>query len=270
MEKSKIEKLKWPIRVTLHRTGIWKILSRCRLVLSYLLKRPHEQDFRYFRCFEGKSGLFIDVGANAGQSVVSFRIFNRSYKIISFEPNPFHEGDLKWLKKILPGEDFDYFMAGLSDGEGKERFYVPMIQGVPLTQEATFIKDSLLNHSLAVERMKGATGHVDFSIMEMDVPIGAFDSYHFKPDVIKIDVQTSELDVLKGMNQTLKSCRPILMVERGTTLPQIIEYLSPLGYRLFRYDEKKGNLVAFNPHFLCLNVFFIPEERIAKFGLSSV
>lgn len=259
----KLKELKWPIRVALYRIGSWMFLSRLRLMISYLFKQPHEQDFRFFRRFQGREGLFIDVGANAGQSVISFRIFNQSYRVISFEPNPFHEKDLRWIKRCRLGRDFEYHMTGLAEEEGVKPFYVPVVQGVPLTQEATFIKDSFLNSSITVQRIIGATHHVDFSIRELKVPIQTFDAYQnthqLKPDIIKLDVQTSELEVLKGMIHTLQTFHPIIMIERGTTLPQIIEYLSPMGYQLFRYEEKTDELVPCDAQFLCLNVFFVAK-----------
>jgi len=52
---------------------------------------PHEPDFAFFERFSDESGLFLDVGANAGMSAVSFRIFNKCAPILSLEPNPIHE-----------------------------------------------------------------------------------------------------------------------------------------------------------------------------------
>jgi hypothetical protein len=47
-----------------------------------------------------EDGLFLDVGANVGQSAMSFRIFNRQARILSIEPNPDLEPDLRIVRLV--------------------------------------------------------------------------------------------------------------------------------------------------------------------------
>ena len=41
------------------------------------------------------TGVFLDVGANSGQSALSFRMFNKTIPIVSVEANPACEADLR-------------------------------------------------------------------------------------------------------------------------------------------------------------------------------
>src|SRR5688572_21167201 len=51
------------------------------------LKIPHEQDFQIISRFTSSEDLFIDVGANHGQSINSILLFRPDARIISFEAN---------------------------------------------------------------------------------------------------------------------------------------------------------------------------------------
>ena len=51
--------------------------------------------------------MLLDIGANAGQSALSFRAVNKG-PILSIEPNPGHERDLKLVARII--KVFEYRM----------------------------------------------------------------------------------------------------------------------------------------------------------------
>jgi hypothetical protein len=73
---------------------VYGSLRRPYGVARFVLRKPHDPDFAVFGLFPERVGPFLDVGANAGMSAMSFRIYNRS-PIISIEPNPYHEADLR-------------------------------------------------------------------------------------------------------------------------------------------------------------------------------
>jgi hypothetical protein len=58
-----------------------------RSALPFLL--PHDKSYRALRHFITlrPNGLFLDVGANDGISALSFRRFDKTYRILSLEPN---------------------------------------------------------------------------------------------------------------------------------------------------------------------------------------
>jgi FkbM family methyltransferase len=259
-------KWKWQVRVLLERLRVWSFLNTLRLVYSYLIKRPHESEFRFLANFQGQKGLLIDVGANLGQSVVSSRIFNRSYSILSFEPNPHHGSDLKRIKTIFGLNKFEYHLVGLGDQIGSLQFFIPEVQGVPLTQEATLSRESLLADEDTQKRILETTGQKKFSVKETLVPLRKLDDYCVKPDFVKLDVQFSELQVIQGMKETLQSSYPILIVENSPHLLAIIEYLAPLQYKPYEYDRTKNRLEPSGFGANCMNLFFVPKNRLAWLG----
>ena len=77
----------------------------------YYLRRPHDPAYAAFRHLPRRDGIFLDVGANAGMSALSFRVFRPDVPIFSVEPNPFHGPDLEFLKRRVL-RDFDYKLIG--------------------------------------------------------------------------------------------------------------------------------------------------------------
>ena len=95
---------------------IWKFSWDAVHRLPFLL--PHDKSYKAFRHFikSAPAGLFLDVGANDGISVLSFRKFDKDYRILSLEPNPLLEPALKKIKER--DSRFDYRMVGAGDRVG--------------------------------------------------------------------------------------------------------------------------------------------------------
>ena len=70
------------------RNSVWAQLSQ---------NEPHEPHFRLFQCMAGDL-LFMDVGANCGQSIISFKGVAPNAQIKSFEPTPLYGS----VKKCVP------------------------------------------------------------------------------------------------------------------------------------------------------------------------
>ena len=75
---------------------LYSAARRAAILGRYARKRVHEPDFEFFRGRGDGTGMLLDIGANAGQSALSFRAVNKG-PILSIEPNPGHERDLKMV-----------------------------------------------------------------------------------------------------------------------------------------------------------------------------
>ncbi len=94
------------------------------------------------------------------------------------------------------------------------------------------------------------------------------ESTNVRPDVIKIDAESAEFEVLKGMVGVLEEIRPVVILEVGDeNIPgvkrckEVIEWTFQHRYALFGYMG--GNVVPVDvkTHYTYDNVFLVPIEK---------
>lgn len=198
----------------------------------FMLGRPHEPEYAVFGLFEQTDGLFLDVGANAGMSALSFRLQQRRAPILSIEPNPYHERDLRWVGRLAGRHDFRLWAAGEEDTT--LQLHVPVYRGVPITAEASVVP-GFVEHSSSLREMLGPRmDSPDFRIVEHTVPVRALDGLRTSPAFVKLDVQGAEIHALRGLRETLARAHPPTLIE--TPGPDIDAFMAELGYRAFVYD----------------------------------
>ena len=230
---------------------------RAALVGRHLARRPHDPDFAAFRLWPERTGLFLDVGANAGMSALAFRLYNRHSPILSVEPNPLHEPDLRLVGRLIRG--FGYLLCGASDEEGELTLHTPVVAGVPVTGEAALARQEVEDRVPEILRTLGATpGRVPVRIVETTVAVRPLDDLGLAPAFVKLDVQGWELRALAGMRRTLERHRPVLMVENGSAMPAIREVLGGLGYAALVYGAAGRRLLPASEREQALNVLFTP------------
>lgn len=191
----------------------------------YILRRPHEQEFRVFH-FLDRPVTFVDVGANKGHSVLSLlSVSRRPHRIVSFEANPENRPYLALLDRLL-GQRFEYHLLGLGEKTSYMTLYVPVQGSRRITGEASFHRDTI---EQASSRIEGS-----YRVEEQELRLERFDDLGLTPDIVKIDVQGHELSVLRGMNALLTRASPLFMIEENPDNDvQIEQYLSRYGYRRF-------------------------------------
>jgi FkbM family methyltransferase len=176
-----------------------------------------------------KFDLAIDIGANIG--LHSVRFSNKFKNVFSFEPYSINYECLLENTKMF--NNIHIYKTGLG-AENKD-------------VEICLPTDS---------DNSGAPSIIDFSeslrnINKEIIKIEKLDSYILKPDLIKIDVQSYELEVLKGAQETLKKYQPVLIIEvgKGEPLRQIVEFLKQFNYIMDGITNKdKGFYVPKKEH----------------------
>lgn len=171
--------------------------------------------------------VFVDVGANVGvHSIYAAKVLHAS-KVIAIEPNPIAYRLLcanAGLNCIL--DRFVHHAVALSDETGRGAMDIPL-------------------HNLGavhVVRGDGAIQLVPGDDILRDEP---------RIDFIKIDTEGMELNVLRGLSETITRHQPTLFVEvderNKSSAPSL---LAELGYRIadrFRRYETSENFLALPP-----------------------
>jgi FkbM family methyltransferase len=244
-------------RALLTRLGVWQRVESWRLQKRFREGFIHEPDFNFFRHVDGASGLFVDIGANIGQSALSFRIANRTCSILSFEPNPDLAFGLHTVKHLL-GDSFDFRMHGFGATTESRRLFVPMVKGLAFPQCATFRRECLEGNAERQRLFHEWTGADRFDIVERSIHVVRFDELMLNPDFVKIDVEGGEMDVIVGMEETLARCRPMLMTEGNACS----DFLVQRDYRTYVHERRQNRLMPARGDEDALNFFFIPQEKV--------
>jgi FkbM family methyltransferase len=186
-----------------------------------------------FLCSRDKDA--IDVGANDGSYVHYLRRHAR--KVIAFEPMP----SLVDALRVKFRDGVDIRSVALSDRAGTVELHMPVVDGVTVTGCST------------VSPTASATYPAHRAI---EVPMATLDSvYDGEVGFIKIDVEGHEQAVLDGAVQTIRRCRPRMLVEIDERLApgglaRAKDYFKDLDYR--GYFVQAGHIEPIN--------LFSPEQ----------
>ena len=162
---------------------------------------------------------FVDIGANIGMVTLHARsLVGATGHIDCFEPNPECIGHLRGHLQINNIENVEIHTCALSDKEST--------MNLKLTSEhsgtATLAEVDEVTHAVPVKVCVGDN-------LLMQGP---------RVDVIKVDVEGFEMNVLSGLNRTLKAFKPIIITEliednlrrAGSSVAAVSQQLGGLGY----------------------------------------
>ena len=158
-----------------------------------------------------KIETIYDIGAFRGEwSSLLNKTSLKNKKFFLFEAN---EKNGEYLEKL----NFKYFLKVLSDKNKDVEFYSKMSTGDSyLIEQTSFYKDD-------IETIVKKTVTLDELVKKENLPY---------PNFIKIDTQGSELDILKGSQQSISECNLIYLecpiIEYNLKAPNISEYIKYL------------------------------------------
>lgn len=187
----------------------------------------HDASFRALAHLPaGKGDLFLDVGANRGQSILSMRRMRPDAAIVSFEPSAAMFGWLQRHFAAAPGVVLHPFGLG---AEARTRtLYTPCYAGFAYDGLATFSAEAA--RSFLSERTLLGFDPAKLTLIRSVCETRTLDSLSLRPTFIKIDVEGLEDEVLMGGVETIRACEPVLMVERFHDNPRLLPVLRSLGY----------------------------------------
>jgi len=245
---------------------IWKVAWEAVHRIPALL--PHDKSYNAFRHFIAckPSGLFLDVGANDGISILSFRKFDRNYRILALEPNPLLEPALRKIKSKDPA--VEYRMVGAGAAPAQLQFFVPIYRGIPLH---TFTSSAREQVEAAVAKSFGKSVQNAIDIKQFECAVIRLDDLGIDPTIVKIDAEGFDYSVLLGLAKTIARARPFVVTEIASD-ENTKSYFDKLGYVLLVYnifddyfdddvDSYQSIVAATSGH---RNVFAVPRELVGS------
>ena len=196
--------------------------------------------------------MFLDVGANSGQSALSFRLYDRRSPIVSVEANPDLEADLRLVGRIL--RRFSYVMCAACADDGPVELRIPTYRGVDISGEASVMPDDGEAGWWSQQHLHGEQSD-ELALRTVTVPGMRLDRLELAPGLVKIDVEGAAPMVVDGLWQTISRHRPAILIEADSEMDALVERLAGLGYRPFSWDDAAKRFVPLLPD--GQNVFFL-------------
>lgn len=223
--------------------------------ISKALNQTHDKDFDALALADlrGSSNrLFLDIGANRGESIQSMLMRRPDASVIAFEPNPILMD--KMLRVYKNDRRVVIHNFGLGSQEGEFDLFIPFYNNFMFDGLASFkerrARRWLENRLYGFDQKK-------LTIKKVRCQVKRLDDLNLRPFFIKIDAQGFEYDILRGAEETLKACKPILLIE--TPEKEELDFLAGLGYEPFTYNGSglvEGTSTG-------ANVFFMPKQGAA-------
>jgi len=176
-----------------------------------------------------RPGTLVDIGAHDGLLTIPLARLPGS-RVLAFEPLPSAFARLQAALREAFGGDPAHVVChpmALGDQAGSITLAMPVLDGVAQEQWASTAKDYAAHRSarVAVERFT--------------VPLRRLDDFALA-DVtgIKLDAEGAEYEILRGAQDTLRRCRPVLTLEveerhRAGSTYAVPAFLDALGYEMF-------------------------------------
>lgn len=177
------------------------------------------------RCLLRAGDCFVDVGANKGDfALLAARLVGDAGRVLAFEPEP---NNCCWIERTLElngSRNVRLFPLALSDEDGEAMLRLSRQSG------AHTLLPGLPGRSEAERRVPVRT--LDSLLDELGSP---------RIDLLKLDVEGSELRVLRGAQRVLRSNRSLVLLldlhpQLGVDVVEVADFLRGLGYRLCRME----------------------------------
>lgn len=212
----------------------------------------YETDNYQFLKTHLKPGMqVIDIGAHIGLfSVCSSQLVGPTGKVICFEPTPGTYNILKQTLHLNHCTNVMAIQAAVSAQEGKTIFYVSNTEGCN-------------DNSLIKNKSEKDLNHFEVDLVSID---GIVRKYNLSPALVKVDAEGAELDVLKGLDHTMITQRPMIILGlhpafiamKGDSLKQIWDIIKKNRYRVV-YEEKEMDETGFVSQDNLFDVQLLPE-----------
>lgn len=174
------------------------------------------------------SNCIMDIGANTGLYSLIAKTVNPGAKVYAFEPVKRVYDKLR-SNAGLNKYDIVCEQLAVSSYCGKGVIYDQDIEHI----YSVCVNKNIMPFTVDVIKTEIDTISLEAYIKNKNIP---------KVDLMKIDVETHEAEVLKGMGDYLRQMRPVILIEvlNNEVGKKIEEILDGKNYLYFNIDEKAG------------------------------
>ena len=201
-----------------------------------------------------KDGVFIDIGANVGQTLINLKCVEPSIQYFGFEPNPLCTYCMIELIKKNNFKNCEIIPIGISNKNeiATLNFYNREVDGA-----ATIVEN------FRSQKIK----------YKFFVPVQSFEYVYKKLNlknisIIKIDVEGAELEIIKSLKSVLRDERPFILCEilpvyskdntfRKKRQDEIEKIIRTLDYKICRVEKEKNEKLT---GLICLNKLGIHSD----------
>jgi len=195
-------------------TGINPTVERVQLRGVFFEQRELEAVARTVAA----GGVIVDVGANTGNHSLFFAAAMEAERVIVFEPNPVAGHHLRRTIQANGLTNIDTSQLGVGVGGESGRMKVDA---------------GRRGHLGTVRLVADDTGEIEIRTLD--------DAVEGRVDLIKIDVESMELDVLNGARRLIERETPVLLVEvEDANITPFLALIDNLGYRVERVFADEG------------------------------
>lgn len=188
--------------------------AHAQLILSGELEIPVQEALRRT---VAPGAVVYDVGANIGFfAQLAARFAGPDGRVLAFEPVPTIAALVREAaQRSGLGAQIDVRAQAVAAASGTESLYV--------------VEDASWSHLASRGNPGGAVATIDVEVVTLDAVVAGGAP---PPDVIKLDVEGSEGDVLRGAHDVLRAHRPAVVVELHDTHADVLPVLREAGYAL--------------------------------------
>lgn len=171
--------------------------------------------------------VFYDIGANVGFfSLIAARMVGSSGKVYAFEPVPTNAAVVRRNARLNNLQNITVYEKAVSSSPGKGELLLAEHPGGAMLATAGATMNSASRGAITVDLVS-----IDEMIAQKALT---------PPSLVKVDVEGVELDVLRGMSESIKQFKPIVIYETDDKYQEafmrknkeVDEFLEALGYEI--------------------------------------
>ena len=190
-----------------------------------------------------KEGMTVlDIGAFEGNySILLAKLLNDKGKVLAFEPDPENCSFLEENVRVNEFKSIEVHQYALSDTEGTATFYPGGGLGSIVTRSSWYAHFQREPTTVPVRRLDNVLAELAISHV----------------DIMKIDVEGSEILVLRGAEQTLRNNSVHLLmdidVESNAERIALYKLLDSFGYEMYRIGKRLTPIKTADELLICRN-----------------